>query len=63
MRSCPVSQNINTRTLEQVLNRINQTGITQFPVYADETFAGVLTRRGILKLRWTPTIGQFFAVS
>jgi CBS domain-containing protein len=42
-------------TLEQVLNRINQTGITQFPVYADETFAGVLTRRGILK--WLASVG------
>jgi CBS domain-containing protein len=42
-------------TLEQVLNRINQTGITQFPVYADEIFAGVLTRRGILK--WLASVG------
>jgi len=42
-------------TLEQVLTRINQTGITQFPVYADETFAGVLTRRGIL--RWLSSVG------
>ena len=55
LRSCPVSQNINTRTLEQLLNRINKTGITQLPVYADETFAGVLTRRGILK--WLSSVG------
>ncbi|MCE2806112.1 MAG: CBS domain-containing protein [Gemmataceae bacterium] len=44
-----------TDTLEQVLNRINQTGISQFPAYAGDTFEGVLTRRGILK--WLASVG------
>lgn len=42
-------------TLELVLERINQTGITQFPAYREEEFAGVLTRRGILK--WLAGVG------